>query len=306
VTGDPRASAFAHPHEDPRTMRDALAYTAARTRFGRALVEKDYFCTLVLEHLGRAECGLVFKGGTCLAKVHSGFYRMSEDLDFAVPIPFDTPRAARSKAAKPVKVALDALAIPGVRVEKPLSGANNSTQYAATLRYESVLDAGGGTIVIEVALREPALSEISLGEARTLLTDPVSGESLVPGVRIPCLSRLEAMAEKLRAALTRKDPAVRDYYDLDHAERHANFDLEASDLVDLLERKLIVPGTGELDVSEARFDRLHGQLDARLRPVLRPADYASFDLRRAFDRVAAISKHLGKYGGRPSFSGDES
>lgn len=33
------------------------------------------------------------------------------------------------------------------------------------------------------------------------------------------MSRDEAMAEKLRAALSRRDVAIRDYYDVDHAVR---------------------------------------------------------------------------------------
>ena len=29
---------------------------------------------------------LVFKGGTCLSKVHADFYRLSEDLDLIIPV----------------------------------------------------------------------------------------------------------------------------------------------------------------------------------------------------------------------------
>jgi len=42
---------------------------------------EGYFCTVLLQYLSAAEPQLVFKGGTCLAKVHDEFFRMSEDLD---------------------------------------------------------------------------------------------------------------------------------------------------------------------------------------------------------------------------------
>lgn len=41
----------------------------------------------------------------------------------------------------------------------------------------------------------------------------------VEPVEVAVLSRREAYSEKLRAALTRREPAIRDYHDLDHAVR---------------------------------------------------------------------------------------
>ena len=80
-------------HEDPDLFREAVNFTAAETAFAPRLIEKDYFCTVLLEYLAAANDALVFKGGTCLAKVHAGFYRLSEDLDFVIPMPTAAPRA---------------------------------------------------------------------------------------------------------------------------------------------------------------------------------------------------------------------
>jgi len=41
----------------------------------------------LLEYLAASEPGLTFKGGTCLARIHSDFCRLSEDLDFAISTP---------------------------------------------------------------------------------------------------------------------------------------------------------------------------------------------------------------------------
>ncbi len=87
-------------HEDPEAFRHLLTLTAARTGFLVRLVEKDYFCTVLLEYLAASCPGMVFKGGTCLAKVHTEFHRMSEDLDFTIPVPAGSVRSMRSRLAR--------------------------------------------------------------------------------------------------------------------------------------------------------------------------------------------------------------
>ncbi len=89
-------------HEDLPRFRDALTLTEAETGFSSRLIEKDYYCSLLLDDLsGPFEQGLVFKGGTCLSKVHAEFFRLSEDLDFShlCPARCDEIRASRSHLA---------------------------------------------------------------------------------------------------------------------------------------------------------------------------------------------------------------
>ncbi|MGD1276285.1 MAG: nucleotidyl transferase AbiEii/AbiGii toxin family protein [Tepidisphaeraceae bacterium] len=82
------------PHEDAALFRAAVTYTAAQTAFPSRLIEKDYQCTLLLAHLvGSLSETIVFKGGTCFAKVHADLYRLSEDLDFAVPTAVNATRS---------------------------------------------------------------------------------------------------------------------------------------------------------------------------------------------------------------------
>src|SRR5580692_10450349 len=89
-------------HEDSRRFRDALARTASETEFSERLIEKDYYCSLLLKDLevlfGQ---GLVFKGGTCLSKVHAEFFRLSEDLDFGMSVKPDASRGNRRQVAAP-------------------------------------------------------------------------------------------------------------------------------------------------------------------------------------------------------------
>ena len=87
------------PHKDPALFREAVTFTAAETGFVPRLIEKDYYCTVLLVYLAACGAGLVFRGGTCPAKVHAEFYRLSEDLDFVIPTPVDASRADRSRVA---------------------------------------------------------------------------------------------------------------------------------------------------------------------------------------------------------------
>lgn len=281
-------------HEDPVLFREAVTYTAAETGFVPRLIEKDYFCTLLLQYLGARGVELVFKGGTCLAKVHLGFYRLSDDLDFSIPMPFAASRADRRRRIKGSKTAVSEIEdqLPGVRLATPLTGTNASSQYTAIVGYTSLLGNQEELIKIEVGLREPLLTPAILGDARTLLLDPVSGSAAAPLVPVSCLSREEAMAEKLRAALSRRDVAIRDFYDVDRAVQHLGIQVLHAKLLGLVRGKLAVPGNDPIDVSSTRLATLQPQLESQLKPVLRAGDLAQFDLGRAFATVAGVAAAL--------------
>ncbi len=281
-------------HEDPALFREALTFTAAETRFPPRLIEKDYFCTLLLQHMALADSSLVFRGGTCLAKVHAGFYRLSEDLDFVIPTPIDSSRAERRRCAADSKGAFARVAkLPlSLRVIVPLVGANDSSQYNGVIGYTSLLGSQEETLKIEVGLREPLVTPAVRGEVQTLLLNPLSGDSMVAALIVPCVSRDEAFSEKLRAALSRREAAIRDFYDIDHAVRRLGLDVRQPALLELVRAKLAVPGNEPIDVSDARLAELHPQLESQLKPVLRPQDFADFNLERAFATVADVAGAL--------------
>ena len=281
-------------HKDAEIFRDALALTRERTGFAERLIEKDYFCTALLEYLAATANKLVFKGGTCLAKVHANFYRLSEDLDFVIPMPTDAPRAKRSKQAAAVKEAVAALPkqIPFFRLVEPLAGANNSTQYNAVIGYASLVGRQEETIKIEVELREPLLLDPLNDLAQTILLDPVSRKPLLKPLEVRCIAKMEAFAEKFRAALSRREVAVRDFFDLDYAVRRLGLQSQNPELIDLVRRKLSVPGNDSVDVSVNRLAALRQQVGPQLQPVLRAEDFAEFDLERAFQTVATMAAEV--------------
>ena len=114
-------------HEDEALFLEAVRYTSAETGFAGRLVEKDYFASLVLAHLAQQDDHhLVFKGGTCLAKVHADFFRLSEDLDFAIATDESSNRKHRRDRAKGLKGLLEGLVerSPSLSITEALRGAN--------------------------------------------------------------------------------------------------------------------------------------------------------------------------------------
>jgi predicted nucleotidyltransferase component of viral defense system len=282
-------------HEDVALFREALSYTQSATGFSARLVEKDYFGSLILgDLLAVTSPPWVFKGGTCLSKVHSDFYRLSEDLDFAYSVPVDVPRSRRRMTIEPVKKHLTTFAqrLACFQVASPLRGYNNSTQYLAELRYRSAVTGQDEAIKVEFSIREPILEPVEFLPARTLLVDPFRQSVAVAPVSVPTLSLRETYAEKFRAALTRREPAIRDFFDLDHAVRSGRLNAADTHLLELIRQKLAVRGNASIDVSDAKREVLDRQVQAQLRPVLREADFGEFDLERAFETVAMIARTL--------------
>jgi predicted nucleotidyltransferase component of viral defense system len=284
-----------HLHEDLTLFREAINFTISRTGFNARLIEKDYFCTALLAYLAGLDCHrLVFKGGTCLAKVHAAFYRLSEDLDFTIPLPVDASRKTRRQAVTEFKKAVADVAehVAIFTTAEPLQGANDSTQYNGAIGYNSPTTGLRETILVEVSVREPLLMRADAMPIRTLLLDPISGEAAVQPLQVNCIALTEAIAEKFRAALSRKDVAIRDFYDLHYAAEHLGLELSDVQLVEMVRQKLAVPGNLPVDVSKERLAALRRQVDARLKTVLRNNEFEAFDLDRAIGLVARMASCL--------------
>ena len=147
-------------------------------------------------------------------------------------------------------------------------------------------------IKIEVGLREIPLMPTAQMKARTLLLNPFTRKFLVPDIALTTLSMKEAITEKLRAALTRLEPAIRDFFDIDYLASRNKMDLNDRQLFQLLAGKLKVPGNPPIDLSPARKEKLKTQINTELKPVLRPVDFESFDLNRVFDVVKGIAHRI--------------
>ena len=284
---------FPYLHDmDPDIFRESLSYSEGVTGFTASLIEKDYYCSLILHHIFDRETPLVFKGGTCLSKVYADFYRLSEDLDLIIPVSVDAPRSQRSSKMNPVKGIFDELpaAIPGVAVSTTFRGHNESRQYIGYLEYPSTVINKQERIKIEIGIREPLLLSSVTGEARTIAVNPFSGQPLLPVFTVQAMDMKEAYAEKIRAALTRRKPAIRDLFDLFYAGRKMGLDLDALDFLTIVKKKLSVPGNTLVHISSEYKLEIKRQLEGQLRPVLRPADYDGFNMDEAIELIVLIAE----------------
>jgi predicted nucleotidyltransferase component of viral defense system len=282
-------------HEDVEYFREMVKFTAAETRFSARLIEKDYFSSVLLEHMVlNLEDLLVFKGGTCLAKVHAAFYRLSEDLDFMISLSSKSKRTERRRRMDPVRQMMNELPdrLPFFREVASLTGANESTQYIGVLGYRSLFMNQEETIKIEIGLREPLQTPAVKQKVQTILLDPLLNRPIVEPVTMTCISKIEAYAEKFRAALTRREAAIRDFFDIDYASRRLGLDSRDKQLERLIQSKIEVPGNEPIDVSEKRRSLLQQQKATHLKPVLREDDYQAFDLDRAFRIVRETATRL--------------
>lgn len=66
---------------DKETFKDILALVSDRTATNVEIIEKDYYVTMILKELAKAELPIVFKGGTSLSKAFHVIDRFSEDID---------------------------------------------------------------------------------------------------------------------------------------------------------------------------------------------------------------------------------
>ncbi|MDO8526826.1 MAG: nucleotidyl transferase AbiEii/AbiGii toxin family protein [Deltaproteobacteria bacterium] len=267
----------------------ALEFTGRQTGFLQTLIEKDYYCSLVLGYLYQTKTPLIFKGGTCLNKIHFGFYRLSEDLDFSIPIESKATRKTRQTLIKPLKTIFEKIEkdVPSISIMGPLQGQNECRQYNGVLQYQSVITGELSQIKVEIGLREPLLQAPAQSGAKTILQNPFKMTAALPDISVLCLNLEEALAEKVRAAISRKEPAIRDYFDVHFANKQGLLNTESETLKKLIQAKLTVVDL-PLQIPDNLENILAEQIETRLKPVLRQKDFEAFQL----DKAIALVKKL--------------
>lgn len=286
------------PLPDPQVLADACRQEAARQGLDPLIVEKDFYLTRLIWALAQ-ERGprLLLKGGTCLSKCDLGFHRMSEDADFVIPWSSSTNyRRTNAHHTNQVRETLRAIvsevggtlhSIDGERFEQA-SYVRWTINYLSELSPKQV-----GTIVIEVAMR-PTLRPARQARLGNILTGPLIaayGDAY-------CLSLdgAEVRAEKVRAAYTREDPAIRDFYDLD-LFRQVGADMNSDGFRGLVDAKLEELGRQTLAEQRPEFgltpeqkQRLRRDISRVLMPVLRLTD-PRYDLDRTLRHYDELWGH---------------
>ena len=148
---------------DKDKLKDIIPAIAGQKKFRLAIVEKDYYLTVILNNIETLLSDkIVFKGGTLLNKVHLNYHRLSEDLDFTYYGGDDLKtRAQRSKAITPIRDKMpEFLKTLQLKSDNPRGeGFNNSTQYIFSVKYPSFITAKDENIKIEISLRQTPLDK---------------------------------------------------------------------------------------------------------------------------------------------------
>jgi predicted nucleotidyltransferase component of viral defense system len=124
--------------------------------------------------------------------------------------------------------------------------------------------------------------------------DPFTGNDLIPRNKILSLTLNEAVAEKLKAAITRKDVAIRDYYDLWFISE-AKFDFKDRHFLSIFTKKLEEEKyranySNNFGLDQKNIELLRKQIETELIPVIRVGE--SFDLDKVFERFNPILQKL--------------
>lgn len=283
---------------DRDKLEKIIPFIAEKYNFRLQTIEKDYYLTLILNsvesHLSQS---LVFKGGTLLNKIHLNYHRLSEDIDFTYfrPEGLET-RSKRSRAMTPIREKMPALLkLLELKSEKPEGdGSNNSTQYAFSISYPSFITGKDENIKLEVSLRQTPIENPVHNVITHFYKDPFTEEDLIPKNKILSLTYNEAVAEKLKAAITRKEAAIRDYYDLWFISE-AKFDFTGKHFFSIFKKKLEEEKyranySNNFGLDQKSIELLHKQIETELIPVIRVGE--GFDLDKVFDRFNVILRKV--------------
>ncbi len=283
---------------DKEKLKDIIPVLAREHNFRPAIVEKDYYLTVILNNIesGLSSDNIIFKGGSLLKKIYLNYRRLSEDLDFIFSSLEElNTRSKRSRAIKPIRKKMKGfLASLDLKSEIPEGeGFNNSTQYVFNVLYPSVISGKDGNIKIEISLRQAPIDEPVYNWIEHFYKDPFSGESLIPANKILSLSFNEAVAEKFKAAITRRNLAIRDYYDLWHIAE-VEFDFHNKRFLTIFKKKLEEEGySGDykynFGLDEKSINLLQHQVETDLMPVIHFGE--KFDIGKVFELFNKILRN---------------
>ena len=278
-------------HENKTQFVEAIRETARQSGFSESLIEKDYYCSLILKEISQSEdCSLVFKGGTLLNKVHAGFYRLSEDLDFSIDIKPALSRKKRRALAHVAKKCVEnSVKQLSLDIIQPFKGRNESRAYNVIVEYDSIVFEDKVAVKIEFAVQENIFEKVEVLKANTILMNPLTRQPVLPTFPINGLNLKEAYSEKIRAALSRVNPAIRDIFDVHYAVK--NHLINIKDMIPIVKHKLDILNR-TIDLSVKRKKELLSQLQTGLKPVLRQKDFEEFDFEQAWNWLKALEKEI--------------
>ena len=268
--------------------------------FKQDLFEKDFYLTVILHRISREIPEINFKGWTCLNKIYFPYFRLSEDLDFSLSTetPLVDSNTKRATFAKEFREKIKELADTMWRTINPDKYHHKKAQGSKTLKkkeytylkyvlsYPSIYDQSKQTIKVELTYTHKQYFDSIQKPIQSLFVDPLTEEPIFQEKEIACFDIQEMVTEKCRACLTRRTPAIRDFFDLWYLQVQ---------WIDILANKEIIKAKCD-EVSERKwtlhdnYDELEKQIKKYLIPVAN--DLYDFDLQNIYDQMIQLQKEL--------------
>ncbi len=218
-------------YELPIKNREDFLYMMKQVNtkwFNPVLLEKDFRLTVVLNYIAKEIPELRFKWWTCLNKVYFPYFRLSEDLDFMLPINYPSidTNNKRKSFARDIRWKIKNISSTMGRTinddkyhhkkaqwNKELAKKEH-TYLKYILKYPSMYSEEQQTIKIEITYSSKQYLESKDESIKSIFIDPVLETPLFQEQSIQCLDIREMTAEKCRASMTRRTPVIRDFFDL--------------------------------------------------------------------------------------------
>lgn len=242
--------------------------------FVSVLLEKDFILTMILIKFWEKYPNLIFKWWTCLNKIYFPYFRLSEDLDFVINTDFWC-KARKTLLKQYENDFVEDLKILWLKLKDQRTKFDSYKLAMFTFEYNSIIDNSSQTIKIDISLKNNLKLAQKKWEIKSFFINPVLEENIFWKHFINCIDLKESVAEKLRAWLTRKEPAIRDFFDIWYIKNNSNFDFKDLEFIELVNIKL-----KEVDFEyslEENYNSLVKQIETDLKPVLNENFDFNFD-----------------------------
>lgn len=268
--------------------------------FKKEKFEKDFYLTLLLHRISKEIPEINFKWWTCLNKIYFPYFRLSEDLDFSISIENELVNThwKREKFAQYFREKIKKLVNTMDRSLNDDQFHHKKAQWNQELNkkpytylkyiitYPSIYNQETETIKIELTYTNKQYSPSIHKNIQSLFVDPIMETDIFKDQTISCLAIEEMIAEKCRACLTRRKPAIRDFFDLRYIQSQgidifAHKDIIGAKCDEVRDRKRTL---------EDNYDELQKQIDLYLSPVAN--DLYDFNLRDIYNKMIALKAEL--------------
>ena len=260
-------------------------------------LEKDFYLTVLLHYICNNIKSINFKGWTCLNKWYFPYFRLSEDLDFMVcyenhPWKNERIRFAREIRNQVVHIA-DTLwwsLNPEDQQHKRALWNNflknkKHTYLKYIFTYPSLINWENQTIKLEVTYTQKQYLPSNSVIIHDIYKDLIFNKPLFKEEKINCVAIEEMMAEKLRACVSRREPAIRDFYDIRFILEKTNITLD--NIKPLFEEK-IKENTWDFTIYNW-YPILEKQIKLNLLPMLWES-WTKFNLKETYDKIINFIK----------------